>query len=98
MKKSIKKDAIDLQTWSNKSELERLEKLQNIAEIRAISAHNNDIDLHKTDNIFNRNVRVAASLLKLRYELKKRDQQNDTTQTNWLEFLKENDQNNDDEL
>lgn len=98
MTKSAIIDNIDLQTWSNKSEFERLEILQNIAEIRAISVHNTHDDLQKTDGVFNRNVRIAASLLKLRHELKKHDNQNNNTQTDWLEFLKENDQGNDNEF
>ncbi len=95
MSTSKKSEDICLQVWSDKPDLQRLEKLQKIAEKRAISAHNDNINLHKTDSIFNRNVRIVAMLLKLRYELKKCEPKDNNAQTDWLEFLKENDQNHD---
>lgn len=89
---------IDLDDWHNLTEIERLDKLQYLAEIRAISAHNNpEEDLQKSDGIFNRNVRIAASLSKLKYALSQRQQQQETT-SDWIDFLNESTPNDSDKI
>lgn len=81
---------LDIKLWQSQPEEQRLEYLQQLAELRAINAHKTTDDNDKSsDLIFNRNLRIAASISKLRHTLADRPVGSGDDQ--WLELLKDTD-------
>ncbi|MFV0320779.1 MAG: hypothetical protein ACK5LE_00145 [Alphaproteobacteria bacterium] len=77
---------LDIKFWQDQPEEQRLEYLQKLAELRAINAHKTaDENDKSSDLIFNRNLRIAASISKLRHVLA--DRPVGTGDDKWLELL-----------
>lgn len=77
---------LDIKFWQEQPEEQRLEYLQKLAELRAINAHKSaSPDDKMSDLVFNRNLRIAASVSKLRHALT--DKPVGTGDDKWLELL-----------
>ncbi|MFV0431182.1 MAG: hypothetical protein ACK5MJ_03270 [Alphaproteobacteria bacterium] len=81
------KSQVDMGFWQAQSEEQRLAYLQKLAEIRAINVHKlSTISEKEADLIFNRNVRMAATISKLRQVMEYKEVTSNKSDK-WLEVL-----------